>query len=367
MDVITIEGEPRQRGQAYGESLRSRILELLGQAWEGLGNSVGMAPKTLIRDWLGATNYLEAVDRWTPQLLEEVRGVGEGAGVEFNEIFAWQLLDELGWYFDLLKSRPPSASGIGQCSTLGVFGETNGTALLAQNWDSLTILGEYLTLLHVKNPASGLETFVIASSGRIGPFGINNQAAGICLNGLTEFLNSSREGLPVVFVGRGALEQGSPESAACFVQKVRHATAQNYTVGGPQAIWMYEASANAVRHVPASGTRIQHTNHPLANDDIRVSDRPPEVQQRNWLRTTTRYNCIKNRLADHSRPFTVDTVKAILSSHDSKDIPVCRHAGAEPLYSTAAGMIMELSSKPALHLAQAHPCEAEFKRFSFSD
>ena len=187
------------------------------------------------------------------------------------------------------------------------------------------------------------------------------------MNGLTEFLNSSGVGLPVVFVGRGALEQGSPEAAACFVQNVQHATAQNYTVGGPHAIWMYEASANAVRHVPTSGTRIQHTNHPLANNDLRVSNRTPEVQERNWRRTTTRFNCIKNHLADHSHPVTVETVKGILSSHDSKDMPVCRHAGSEPLYSTAASMIMELSSHPTLHLAQAHPCEATFEQFSFSD
>jgi isopenicillin-N N-acyltransferase like protein len=367
MDVLLIEGEPRQRGQAYGEGLRKRILDLLGQAWEGLGESIGMAPKQFIMDWLTNTNYLEAVDRWTPQLLEEVRGIGEGAGVEFSEIFAWQLLDEFGWYLNLMKSRAASANGIGQCSTLGVFGENEGSALLAQNWDSLTILGEYLTMLHIKNSANGLETFVITSSGRIGPFGMNNQGAGICLNGLTEFLNSSGEGLPVVFVGRGALEQGSPEAAACFVQKVPHATAQSYTVGGPHAIWMYEASANQVLHVPASGTRLVHTNHPFANDDKCVSNRTLEVQQQNWKKTTTRYKCIQNRLADRSKPVTVETVKAILSSHDSKEVPVCRHAGAEPSISTAAGMIMELSSQPVLHLSQAHPCEAEFKRFSFSD
>ena len=160
MDVLTIVGEPRQRGQAYGEALRSKILDLLGQAWEGFGKFAGIAPKQFVAGWLSATNYLEFVERWTPQLLDEVRGIGEGAGVEFNEIFAWQLLDELAWYFDRLKDQQAESDGIGECSTLGVFGEANGTALLAQNWDSLTILGEYLTMLHVKNPATGLETFV---------------------------------------------------------------------------------------------------------------------------------------------------------------------------------------------------------------
>ncbi len=366
MDTLVIEGTPRQRGRIYGESLRNRIRDLIGQFWEQLCQSVGIPQEEIITGWLAETNYLESVERWTPQLLEEVRGIGEGASVDFDTIFSWQLLDELSWYADLVNARKSAASGIGQCSTLGVFGEADRITRLAQNWDSMTILGEYLTLLHVKEPSTGLETFVITSSGRIGPFGMNNRSTGICLNGLTEFVNSAGTGLPVVFVGRGALEQGTSEAAACFVQRVRHATGQTYSVAGPQSIRMYEASANQVRHVPAEGTRIVHTNHPFANDDLRVSNRSPEVQARNWKKTTTRYNCIQKRLADNSQPVTVEAIKAILSSHDSEDIPVCRHAGKEGLISTAAGMIMELSEKPVLHLAQAHPCEAEFKSFSFS-
>lgn len=366
MDTLVIEGTPRQRGQIYGESLRTRIHELIGQFWEEISLTAGLSQNEIIAAWLAETNYLESVERWTPQLLEEVRGVGEGAGIDFDTIFSWQLLDELCWFGDLISARKSAVSGIGQCSTLGVFGEGDHITRLAQNWDSMTILGEYLTLLHVKEPSTGLETFVITSSGRIGPFGMNNRSTGICLNGLTEFVKSAGSGLPVVFVARGALEQGTSEEAARFVQRVRHATGQNYTIAGPQSIWMYEASANQVRHVPAGGTRIVHTNHPFANDDLRVSIRTPEVQSRNWKKTTTRYNCIQNRLADHSQPVTVETIKAILSSHDSQDVPVCRHAGAEGNLSTAAAMIMELSEHPVLHLAQAHPCEAEFKTFRFN-
>jgi isopenicillin-N N-acyltransferase like protein len=365
MDILVVEGTPRQRGRIYGEALRNRIHELIGKFWEEICQSVHLTQKEIITGWLAETSYLESVKRWTPQLLDEVRGVGEGAGLDFDTVFSWQLLDELGWYADLFSARKAVASGIGQCSTLGVFGEGDQPTRLAQNWDSMTILGEYLTLLHVKEPSTGLETFVITSSGRIGPFGMNSRSTGICLNGLTEFVNSAGNGLPVVFVGRGALEQGSCEEASYFVQRVRHATGQTYTIGGQQSLSIYEASANLVRHVPNVGTRIVHTNHPFANEDLRVSNRAPEVQSRNWEKTTTRYDCIQKRLADHSQPVTVDTIKAILSSHDSNDIPVCRHAGTEGAVSTAAGMIMELSEKPLLYLAQAHPCCAEFKTFRF--
>ncbi len=367
MYIIELEGEPRLRGQIYGETLRNEIHLLLGIFKEKVALAAGLDPQCVVGDWLSKTRYLPSIERWTPQLLEEVRGISQGAGVILDEILAWQFLDELGWYLEHQRNQPKIGPPIGQCSTVGVYGEEKGTAILAQNWDSLDILGEYLTLLHIKDPATRLETFVVTSAGRIGPFGMNNTLTGICLNGLTEYVNSSHEGLPVVFAGRGALDQGSAENAAKFIQKINHATGQTYSIAGVENIWIYEASANQVRHVPHTGTRILHTNHPLVNDDLRISIRTPEVQEFNWRKTTTRYACIQKRLADHSKPVTVETIKSILGSHDSPDIPVCRHPGKEPEISTAAGMIMELSAAPALYLAQGFPCGSEFREFSFSE
>ena len=367
MNVIELEGAPRQRGQVYGETMKGQIQHLLGMFKEQLGQATGRSPISVVDEWLAATNYLPAIEQWTPQLLDEVAGIGEGAGVVYNEILAWQLLDELGCYLDYLNSKGGVSAAIGQCSTVGVYGEMQAGAILAQNWDSLNILGETLTLLHIKETNSGFESLIVTSIGRIGPFGMTNYPTGICLNGLNEYLNSARRGLPVVFAGRGALEQGSNMAAGVFIQKVQHSTAQAYTIAGPQTIWVYEASANQVRHVPFGSTRIVHTNHPMANDDLRVSARTPEEQKNNWRKTTTRYECIQNRLADRSKPVGMEEIKLILGSHDSQEIPVCRHPGREPQVSTAAGMIMEFSEHPALYLVQGPPCASAFRKFSFDE
>ena len=42
------------------------------------------------------TDPVAATEKWAPQLLEEVKGIGNGAGVDFNTIFMLQCIDEAG-------------------------------------------------------------------------------------------------------------------------------------------------------------------------------------------------------------------------------------------------------------------------------
>ena len=79
---------------------------------------------------------------------------------------------------------------------------------------------------------------------------------GICCNELPQ-LNHAADGLPVAFVHRGVLAQSTLDDAVAFIQQIKHATGQNYMIGGPQKIVTYECSANKVSQFvpPAGATR----------------------------------------------------------------------------------------------------------------
>ena len=137
----------------------------------------------------------------------------------------------------------------------------------------------------------------------------------------------------------------------------------------------YECSANQVaQYIPWPGaTRVYHTNHPLANDDLRltgeaVAQLSPERQdryQKAMANTHTRFASLQLRLADTARPVTVEKAKEVLSSHDSAEHPVCRHKIPGQPAMTNACMAMELSESPALHVTSGLPCEREFKTLRF--
>src|SRR5436305_701694 len=82
-------------------------------------------------------------------------------------------------------------------------------------------------------PAAGApEAFVLTQAGCVGLNGVNARSVAVCTNALWQ-LDGSRAGLPVAFVVRGLLRQRSADEAAAFLRRVRHASGQNYVIGGP--------------------------------------------------------------------------------------------------------------------------------------
>lgn len=373
VQVLVLEGSSRKRGQIHGEALRPMILEYIAGWKDRLHELVGLNPDEYLEQFLQETSFFTAVKRWTPDLLEEVRGTAEGANVDFETMFAHQLGDE-EWWYRREKMFGLSGQGAKGCSGLGVFGQGDSPPLLAQTLDLPDYYDGHMVLLHIKHPESALESFVFTPAGIVASNGLNNQSVGVCANTLFQ-LNHATDGLPVDFVVRGILAQSTVEDAAAFVRRVKHASGQNYIIGGPKEILDFECSANQVsQFTPYPGAnRICHTNHPLANDDqgmykAALKELSPEAKQlvdRHRSNTDTRLNSLESRTKDPSQHITVETIKTILSSHDSPEHPICRHKGSEGGGMTVAGLIMELSPSPVLHLAPGPPCSTTFKTYTF--
>jgi len=368
MRFVTLEGTPRERGRIHGETLRSEILELMERFRDD-------TRQECLHPLIERTGLLAAAEKWTPDLVEEVRGIGEGAGLDFKTIFAWQLVEEVGWLGEYEKTLGSDDLGSGGCSALGVFGEESRSTLLAQTADNGVSVDGYQTFLHVKCLGSSLEAFVLTYPGWVGVYGLNSRGIGVCLNTISRQMNYAPDGLPVLFVGRGILAQPTLSDAIKFVRGIKHASGENYVIGEPGRVIDYECSANRVcQFIPYEGaTRVYHTNHALVNDDVRLTARameklPADVQLqlgRARQNSETRFRSLENWLRDTSEPVTVERVKSILSSHDSPEYPICRHKRPDNPGMTNACLIMECSTLPVMHVASGPPCMTEFKSFRF--
>ena len=84
MQIIELDGgAPFKRGQAYGESARERINSAVAVYTETLSHYGRM-------EWSGLTEasrgFLPVIENYAPDLVEEMKGVAQGAGVEFADI-----------------------------------------------------------------------------------------------------------------------------------------------------------------------------------------------------------------------------------------------------------------------------------------
>ncbi len=383
MIFLETEGSAYERGIIHGEALKKHIPRM--NLYTGMIRYFGYTSFDLFaKDVLDNTSFLSTAKKWAPELIDEIQGIADGAKIEFNSMFVRQLIEEMGWYsklrasienLDKLKDEFKTTTSQ-QCSALGVFDQSQGHPIIAQNADNSPAWVGLETLIHAKDPESAMEWYHITYPGLIGIYGMNNSSVGVCGNTLSPILKKNSNGLGALFVFRIIMNQKSLKDAVDIIQKIPHASGVNYIIGDGTGVVDYECSPNQVKQfLPHQGsTRLYHTNHPIENID--VDDEYLELLNdinfygdygfENWrVDTKTRLDTLKHYLQDNSRSITIEMIKKILSSHDVKEHPICRHdlpSGAH----TNMGLIMELSKSPKLHISFGAPCKAEFSLFEFS-
>lgn len=233
--VLDLEGPPRERGLAHGVALRAEIREMITDFRAGLEADFGVEASVFIQRFITDTDFMPAIEKWTPGLLDEVRGIAEGAQLSFEEIYVWQLADEIwsmgGW---ALRSK---------CTAIAVDPRGDQPTIVAQNMDIPGFYHKYPTLLRIRNPRQdGPDTLVLTCPGLIGVNGMNSASVAVACNTLLQ-LRPSRRGVPCLFVVRGVLEQGDLEQAEAWLKRIPHAVGQNYTIGDPTGARAFECSA----------------------------------------------------------------------------------------------------------------------------
>jgi isopenicillin-N N-acyltransferase like protein len=196
--TVILEGTPYNRGLVHGKTLKKDIIFLVARWKEDLTHKYEMPADVFIKKFVSHTQYLGAMKKWTPDLVEEVKGIADGAGIDFDTMLVFQWIDE-----DWAQGKNVVAD---RCSGIGVGRRGSSPAMIAQNLDMPGLYDGYQVILHVKHHDSELEIFVYTIAGVIGGDGMNNHAIGVCVNTLLQ-LDNCRDGLPVACVVRGVLAQ----------------------------------------------------------------------------------------------------------------------------------------------------------------
>lgn len=349
--VVDAAGSPRELGRAHGEQMRSTIAEAMGRWSEVIERQTHLPLDLYLAGFASATDFRSAIDRWTPQVVDEVIGLAEGAGQDYGRMLAYQLMDE-EWAHrvDVMRSR---AQSVESCTAFGVA-RTDGTALLAQNMDLPSHYDGSQILLRLR-PDGGPAVMLFTPAGMIGTTGLNERGVGVCVNAIVQLRHSDR-GLPVSCVLRAMLACETLDDAVRILTTAPHATGQNYVVGGPEGVKDFEASPGQVRSVGASGAHVMHTNHPLANDDL-----DPGVAPNVDSTTHARLARLRQQLSEIGADVIAAAAERALSDRVA---PICVSRGGDWL--TLGSVVMELSESPVLHVAPGPPDETPYIKARFA-
>jgi len=153
-------GTHRELGQQHGE----QAIDYIQAHIDYMCSSMKVSRQELQQRSL---KFVELFNKHCPHLIDEIKGLGEGAKITFGEALATNIRSAL--------NKSPD----GGCTTFVVSksGTADGNILVGQNSDMLPAMVDLAYVLHLK-PENKPETLMWTFGGMIGYHGINSEGIG---------------------------------------------------------------------------------------------------------------------------------------------------------------------------------------------
>ncbi len=370
LKTFRIEGGPRERGRAHGELLREPIQTLL-EAWgDNLERGYGVDRRRYLDLFFRCAPYERTLGERAPNVLAEVDGIAEGAGVDRRALLAFQHVNEEFEWAPVFARMDCVGEA---CSTVAIAAAKDRPSIIAQNLDLAQFLDGHQILLRGPCDNSDGEILALSVPGMISLNGLNSFGFAVCDNSLTQ-LRANPDGVPLFALYRLVLESRSLRQALALIEATPHAVGCNWVMGDPDGVAMIERSGWESQHYgpSRSGDIAFHTNHPLICRDWAPAFAPnsttrPRPARSTYLRLASLHQRLQGLSAEALR---IEAIKNILSARDDADYPVSRGGGVnledQQIGFTLACNIFELRrGDPRWHIASGPPHCTAFREFGF--
>ena len=355
--LISVGGDSYECGYQHGSQAKSLVREnvdLYLRLWK---TSKGLDRRLV----LGKTReFIPVIERYDPDILEELRGVADGAELSLEEIIALNARYEFIWAERL--GAVPS-----ECTSMVALPEAtkSGHTLLAQNWDYLAEVSDRCIILEIRQKDKP-NIVMHTEAGIIGQKGLNSAGIGIVVNALMTDKDRFEPAVPFWLMCRKVLNSESFGSALSAILNCKRAVSGNIIVAHADGVAVdVEATSKDFAFIFPDKGVIAHANHfvnlrlTLSVTDKFVTEDPSSVYR--LLRA-------KSFLDQKKTDLTIADFKQILSDHFGKPNSICLHVDpktevAEP-EETVASVIMNLSTR-TLFISNGPPCEGEYEEFNF--
>lgn len=339
--LIEIRGEsPFDGGLQYGRKAEEKIRA-------GLEDYRRLFAETSPMSWdfirKSAASYIPFMEDRFPDLIDEVKGIAEGAGVPLEDIMV------LNCRYEITKFPRPN-----ECTSFAVLPEAgrNRKTFVGQNWDYRAGILDNVVILHLEEP-DGTRIAGLAEAGQVIRNGFNSRGIGLCANNLQSIDDSRGIGIPVTFLRRKVLSCGSFDDAAELIRTAPRTVSCNFMLASEEGRAIdFEAHPGGADEVEPREGILTHANHFV---------RYPE---RNALEASPRDERLYELLGASRGEIDIPHIKECLSDHENYPKAICRHPSDVSLRQgrrgiTVASVIYDFDDRAA-HICAGPPCEGEF-------
>jgi isopenicillin-N N-acyltransferase-like protein len=313
-------------------------------------------------DWARVTEhaqgYVPAIETYRGHLLEEMRGIADGADLAWDDVLALNVRTEV------MFAAVARASAAG-CTAVVALPESTaaGQTLLAQNWDWKPEAADNLVVLEAR-PDSGPSFVTVVEAGLLAKTGLNSAGIGLVTNALVSDEDRGEPGVPYHVILRAILESDRVSRALLAITRHRRASSANYLIAhrDGEAVNVEAAPGDYARvfiDFPRAGP-YGHTNHFVCpRFDLK------DVELWNGPGSLLRLRRAERLLEERQGALDIVGLQEVLSDHFSYPDSVCAHSDPSlpPVeqYVTLFSIIMDLDAA-SLWLATGNPCQSQYHR-----
>lgn len=359
--ILELKGTPYEMGVAHGRALKEQIVAFTASITAV--HRANNAALSVTRDTLSAfcLRHLGFLEKFARALVEEMRGIADGAGVAFEEILY------LNCFLELEDLRAPGLGGkilpdaLWGCTTFNVTPDAtaDGRAYLGQTYDMEKYYEKYLAVLRI-TPQKGPAMLVVTLAGILGLVGLNAAGVGAVINKVVA--TDARPGVIYPFIMRKALAAERIGDALGTVIFSSRASGLNYQLAGAGTAFCAETSATRYELLEIDGA-IAHTNY-FVGSSMRGFETP------NWL--SHGGSMVRKVVADaflkrHQGVLTLDLLKQLTRDHTNHPRCICAHGFPGEDENTAFHTIFAVIMDPAegwMEFCPGNPCQNEYQRYA---
>ncbi len=336
--LVPISGRPRERGIQYGRRFREPVRAFLEREIYSNFNGNPSPRDAMLRY---AAQCGRAVRRYSPLVADELGGMAEGAGLEFEEVVLITLHEEL-YHRGVLPS-------VDHCTALaaGPPDTRDGRAYVGQTWDWMVSVYGLSQLLLWQRP-EGPDLLAYAYPGLWVGAGMNSAGIALCwTSGQGLDIPGPRVGIPSYVLIAQMLYQDSLKAAVEEARRAKHAGWFTFVLAdGDGQLANVEGTPNELAvefhrgHIARSyfGSR-QLTRTPAA-ETVRFH---PQCQR------------MADLLAGKKGQLDRSTLQGFFGDHEST---ICKH------WSTLDAMLFDCSAREA-YLSRGPGCSGRWRKFGF--
>ena len=352
--VVRVKGSAYECGYQYGVTVAERIQNTVSAYLKAYRHHNNLDQHEVFEL---ARKFLPVCEAYDATLVDEMRGIADGASLPMEAIVAINARSEL--VFGMQANLNDG------CTSFAAFGQAtaDGRTLIGQNWDWKPALRGSLMVLEIRRDGDPA-VITATEAGILAKFGFNNAGVASVVNFL--LADQRKFGTPVHLIRRKVLRARTFDEAISAVLETERALSSNFLLGHQDGrvvdIEALPAGANIIE--PVNGI-LAHANH-FQGDIGDLRDLGIGV----FPDTLKRDVRLRELLEAKSGAITVVECREALRDHDEFPNGICRHVDPEAekddQMETLGSLIIDLKDK-VLHFTSGPPCETDYASVFMSD